>query len=584
MSAATPNRASSEADTAVHTPSRIDSNEKKVTSTSDADASSSGDIPRDVEAIKEKNDLQKTAEEKQREGEHDLEPRKEDGKIVLTERAGYLATGYSFPTWKKWSILCVIFAVQVSMNFNTSVYPNAVMGVSEKYGVSEQAARVGQMIFLVAYAFGCEFWAPWSEEIGRWPVLQISLFLVNIWQILAALAPNYGSLIVARFLGGLFTAGGSVTLGMVADLWEPDEQQFAVGFVVLSSVGGTSVGPLVGGFIEAYLPLQWNFWIQLIFGGAVQIAHFVLVPETRSTILLDREAKRRRKAGQENIWGPNEVRTDRFSLKEIGKYWLRPFEMFVREPIVLWLSLLSGFSDMLIFIFLESFKLVYEQWGFSTVQIGLAFIPINLGYVLAYLIFIPRFMWERKRRLRNPDALKPEARLWLLLFLAPLEALGLFGFAWTSLGPPRVHWIAPMIFSAMIAVANLAIYLSSIDFMVCSYGVYAASATGGNALARDFLAGISAMYATPLYNRLGLEWASTLLAFLAIIVAIPIYVFYKWGPQIRERSKFAQTLASDRAANGGRRTDKDDKAEAGTVWSKEKSSSQPQQQQQEQQQ
>jgi hypothetical protein len=35
------------------------------------------------------------------------------------------------------------------------------------------------MIFLVAYAFGCEFWAPWSEEIGRWPVLQLSLLLVN---------------------------------------------------------------------------------------------------------------------------------------------------------------------------------------------------------------------------------------------------------------------------------------------------------------------------------------------------------------------------------------------------------------------
>lgn len=35
------------------------------------------------------------------------------------------------------------------------------------------------MIFLVAYAFGSELWAPWSEELGRWPILQLSLFLVN---------------------------------------------------------------------------------------------------------------------------------------------------------------------------------------------------------------------------------------------------------------------------------------------------------------------------------------------------------------------------------------------------------------------
>ena len=33
--------------------------------------------------------------------------------------------------------------------------------------------------------------------------------------------------------------------------------------------------------------------------------------------------------------------------------------------------------------------------------------------------------------------------------------------------------------------------------MVASYGPYAASATGGNTLARDLLAGVAAMYFTP---------------------------------------------------------------------------------------
>jgi hypothetical protein len=38
---------------------------------------------------------------------------------------------------------------------------------------------------------------------------------------------------------------------------------------------------------------------------------------------------------------------------------------------------------------------------------------------------------------------------------APLEPIGLIGFAWTSLGPPHVHWIAPMIFSALVGIANV---------------------------------------------------------------------------------------------------------------------------------
>lgn len=135
------------------------------------------------------------------------------------------------------------------MNFNTSLYSNALTGISEEFDVSAQAARCGAMIFLVAYAFGCELWAPWSEELGRFWVLQASLFLVNIWQLPVALAPNFASVMVGRFLGGLSSAGGSVTLGMIADMWDADHQQYAVAYVVFSSVGGSALGPVVGGML-----------------------------------------------------------------------------------------------------------------------------------------------------------------------------------------------------------------------------------------------------------------------------------------------------------------------------------------------
>ena len=300
---------------------------------------------------------------------------KKDGVVELTEEDGYEKLGYSFPTWKKWMILSVTFIIQISINLNASLYANGVKGISKKFGVSEQAARVPQLTFLCAYAFGCELWAPWSEELGRWPTQQLSLFLVNIWQIPCGLAPNYGTLVICRLLGGVSTAGGSVTLGVLADLWEPDDQEYAIAFLVLSSVGGSVVGAVVGGFVEKYKSLNWIFWIQLIFGGAVQLIHFVLVPETRATIILDKEAKKRRKAGETNVYGPNEVRGHRLTLKEIGTIWARPFYMLITEPIVAWLSAVSGFSDNLIFIFLQGFTPVYAQWGFGVVETSLAFIP-----------------------------------------------------------------------------------------------------------------------------------------------------------------------------------------------------------------
>ena len=441
-----------------------------------------------------------------------------DGKIELTEVDAYDRLGFCYSPWKKWAILSIVFVVQCSMNFNAAVYGNAVDGLVKRFSITAQTARVGQAVFLIAYAFGCELWAPWSEEFGRRTVLQMSLGLVNIFQLPCALAKNYGTIIAGRVFGGLSSAGGSVTLGMVADMWEPDEQQYAVAFIVFSSVGGSVFGPVFGGFIQRYQSYEWIFWWQLLFGIVAQALHFLFVPETRASILLDREAKRRRAAGENNVYGPNEIKNTRLTLHEVLTIWYRPFEMFVKEPIVLFLSLLSGFSDALIFTFLESYGPVFRQWDFGIIATGLAFIPLLLGYLLAYLSWFPTIRRQCQAREQNPDKVTPEARLYWLLWTAPLETIGLFGFAFTSLGPPHVHWIAPLMFSGMIAVANVsetsqystgqkrtkkltclqyAIYMATIDYMIAAYGPYSASATGGNGLARDFLAGVAAMYAMP---------------------------------------------------------------------------------------
>lgn len=59
------------------------------------------------------------------------------------------------------------------------------------------------------------------------------------------------------------------------------------------------------------------------------------------------------------------------------------------------------------------------------------------------------------------------------------------------------------------------------------------------------MAGIAAMYSTPLYKNIPgrpVQYASTILACLAFLVTIPIYVVYWKGPEIRAKSKFAQSL------------------------------------------
>jgi len=82
------------------------------------------------------------------------EPQQTEDKIEITEDDCKGELGYDFSSMKKWRIIAVIFIVQTSMNFNTSLYSNAVPGISERFNISAQAARCGAMIFLVTYAFG----------------------------------------------------------------------------------------------------------------------------------------------------------------------------------------------------------------------------------------------------------------------------------------------------------------------------------------------------------------------------------------------------------------------------------------------
>lgn len=473
-----------------------------------------------------------------------------DGRREMRAKDCWDKLGFSWPRWKKWGVILIISSIQISMNFNTSVYPNTLAMFPDEFGISSQKARVSQLLFMIPYAIGCELWAPLSEQFGRWPVMQASLTLVNVWQVLGGLAPNYASICVARALGGISSAGGSVTLGMVADMWESNRHGFALAFLVLASCIGTSIGPVFGGIMQDQLSWHWHFWIMLIFGGIVQAIHFCLCPETRTTVLMDREAKRRRKEGEdENIWGPTEIHP--FDIKHLLVLMRRPYEMLLTEPIVTFLSLLSGFSDGLIFTFEESFSFVYpSNWGFGNTATGLAFLCINIAYFIGCgLHYIDV---ARQRHVINrygDDSRHAERRMLLLLFLAPFEPIGLIGFAWTTWKPYKIPWIASMLFGACIAVANYSIYFASVDYMIASYGPYSASASGGNAFSRDLMAGIAAMYAQPLYLNIGtlhLQWASLILGCISIFIVIPVYIFYIFGPQIRGASKFAQALAANK--------------------------------------
>ncbi|CAO2657308.1 Nn.00g034340.m01.CDS01 [Neocucurbitaria sp. VM-36] len=472
--------------------------------------------------------------------------------LVLNEANAVEHTAYVFSTKKKWWILTVVALCQTSMNYNAAVYSNAIGHLNTEYDLGSNHftnARAGMAWFLILYGFGCELWAPWSEEFGRKPIMQLSLGTVNAWQILGGLSNSWWQVLLARLLGGLCSAGGSVTLGMVADMFGPEDQQFPVLWVSLWSCLGSVIGGICGGPIEQFLSWRWNFWIQLALGLVVQVVHLCFVPETRSTIMLNREAKRQcAQNPNANIAGPSE--NQKIDTREVLSIMGRPYKMLVCEPIVGFLSLLSGFSDALIFSFLESYGYVFKDsaWNFTPSQLGLALFALFIGYWAAGFSYFPVIRRHNQQR-RAGKELGPESRLWFLQYIVLLLPIGLFGSAFVVTGPP-IPWIAPLLFAALIGAANMSIYFATIDYMVAAYGgKYSASATGGNGFARDVLAGICSFYTGPMYHRLGVQNSTWVLFGLSVVVCVPVFVIHKKGPQIRARSKYAKEIETERDAN-----------------------------------
>jgi MFS family permease len=170
-------------------------------------------------------------------------------------------------------------------------------------------------------------------------MMQASMALVILFTAVIPFSHNFATVLALRILTGLATAGGSLTLGVAADMYKPHQQQHAVAFIAFGSMLGSALPPIAGGFMELHLGAlgwKWCFWLIALFGAFVLVLHVVIVPETTYKKALDKYAKKRRETARRegnesldlNLYGPTEgvsVR-DRVELREFIQTVCRPFK------------------------------------------------------------------------------------------------------------------------------------------------------------------------------------------------------------------------------------------------------------------
>lgn len=83
------------------------------------------------------------------------------------------------------------------------------------------------------------------------------------------------------------------------------------------------------------------------------------------------------------------------------------------------------------------------------------------------------------------------------------------------------------------------IFLGVVNYLVDSYTIFAASVLAANGVLRSLFGAAFPLFTTQMYESLGIHWASSIPAFLALACAGLPFLFYRFGPMIRRKCKYA---------------------------------------------
>ena len=377
---------------------------------------------------------------------------------------------------------------------------------------------------------------------GRNPIYIGTLLAFVLLQLAIIYAKNFGMLLAFRFITGFIGSPVLATGGAtIADMYAPKKQVYGIAIWGIAAVCGPALGPVVGGFAAESKGWRWTIWELMWLSGVCLAFLTVFLPETSSANILFRRTKRYRKlTGNPNLKCQPEIEAEGMTSNEIVQMVLiRPFSLSFTEPIVFLLNFYIALIYALLYLWFESFPIVFIGiYRFSLGIQGLAF----LGILIGALITVPPFFWYVHKYVEplfnDKGEIRPEVRLKPAIIGAFFIPVCLFWFGWSA--RPSIHWIMPIIGSSFFSIGAFLLFMSVLTYLGDAYPKYVASVYAGNDLVRSAFGAGFPLFANALYTRLGVGWASTLLGFLSILF-IPIpFVLVRYGERIRARSKMAR--------------------------------------------
>ncbi|UZJ55615.1 hypothetical protein CBS101457_004935 [Exobasidium rhododendri] len=443
-----------------------------------------------------------------------------------------------------YNILIAINCFLVSLF--ASAYLYVAPAVQAEFDTTVYLSRLPFVFYVMMWGIGPLFLAPLADVYGRKIVALSSTGLWIVWHVGAARSNNLASLTVTRTFAGLtgtasFVNGASVATDVAQGLVIAKGIALYCTFVFLGPV----IGPILGSLVAEYAqPLvsdvagwRWVFYAAIIAGSLSFVSLLVFLPETNRKVLLQRKARRMSKEHPQL-----DVRLD-FDVPSLAKKMeyvsSAACRMVFAEPIILFISLWQTTVLGVLYLFFEAYPIVYGQgYGFSTVEVGAAFLGIGIGMTIAcaYCMTYDLKLYVNMIKRRNGDR-QPELRTYFAIVSATIVTLSLFWFGFTTY--TSIHWIVSIIATTFYGFGMLGVILCTFGYTVDTYGINAGPAFAAESFLRSMLTSILPLFGDKMFNDLNPRFAVLVLACISLLeIAIPVLALL-YGSRMRKRSALA---------------------------------------------
>lgn len=186
------------------------------------------------------------------------------------------------PYWRRNLIVCVFgsFTTLVSLSMLLPFLPLYVqqLGVTSSSAIIQWSGVAFGATF-VGTAVTAPLWGHLADHFGRKPMLIRAAIGMAAVMSLIGVAHSVFELVALRLVAGLLGGYASASIVMIGTQAPHERAGWALGILSTGALMGNLVGPLVGGFLPAWVGLRGTFFV----GGAM------IAVAAAATILLVRE-------------------------------------------------------------------------------------------------------------------------------------------------------------------------------------------------------------------------------------------------------------------------------------------------------